>query len=258
MRSSFSLDALIGRDKRAASCLSSRWIFCRAACSFSCTTGRGSSKVKPRCLVGEMGCDTSDSGGACPPGRIKAPSSSRRDCSASTVSGCDSRLLCASSLATWARSVPISSRYRANSACDSSRADMSPSNSLIDARTRTCLIRRAKLSVPRLSSTITGDGFSVHTTAMRARPLRLFCRMRVSLESRNGTCPTFFSDRAKITLPKLSRLLLMLPPSVRRCDVCVECRSEPARSMSDSSLTRYGRVVLGSRSHDSIVILKQV
>eukprot|EP00965_Chrysotila_dentata_P262853 6214688-Pleurochrysis_carterae.AAC.5 len=52
----------------------------------------------------------------------------------------------------------------------------------------TLFARSAKRTVARDSSTALGDGLSVAMRSVRALPHRLGCSMRVSVESRNGTC----------------------------------------------------------------------
>lgn len=69
-------------------------------------------------------------------------------------------------------------------------------------------------------------------------PPKDYCRIRVNLESRYGTCSFFYEVSALITLPKLLKLLLILFASYS-CwpwHPVLETFSEPARSTKYSLL----------------------
>ncbi len=73
----------------------------------------------------------------------------------------------------------------------------------------------------------------LHTTATLApAPLRLACSRRVSLLSLKGMCAALPSASLWMTVPSVSRLLLMKEPSTRWPLLRVtRADSEPARSM---------------------------
>mmetsp|Transcript_2058 Transcript_2058/g.6663 ORF Transcript_2058/g.6663 Transcript_2058/m.6663 type:complete len:208 (-) Transcript_2058:523-1146(-) len=74
----------------------------------------------------------------------------------------------------------------------------------------------ANFRVLCVSSACVDAGVMVHTTAMRAPlPESEFDSIRVSFESRNGICWAPPSDSLWITVPSVSKLLLMNDPSTR-------------------------------------------
>ena len=78
----------------------------------------------------------------------------------------------------------------------------------------TFLARVANFRVLCVSSAWLEAGVMVATTDTRAPlPVMLLCSSRVSLESRKGMCTALPSDSLPMTVPSVSRLLLMKLPS---------------------------------------------
>mmetsp|Transcript_21654 Transcript_21654/g.56433 ORF Transcript_21654/g.56433 Transcript_21654/m.56433 type:complete len:205 (-) Transcript_21654:1070-1684(-) len=95
----------------------------------------------------------------------------------------------------------------------------------------------AKLMVDRVLSSWPSEGEMVQIMAVRVLPPSAGCSMRVNLESRKRMCfPLVFSlPRSRMTVPSVSRLLLMwLPSTCRRrspsSSATARERSDPARS----------------------------
>ena len=79
----------------------------------------------------------------------------------------------------------------------------------------TFLARVANLRVLWVSSAWQEAGVTVAMTEMRAAlPVMLLCSSLVSLESLKGMCTALPSDSLPITVPRVSRLLLMKLPSL--------------------------------------------
>mmetsp|Transcript_2287 Transcript_2287/g.8334 ORF Transcript_2287/g.8334 Transcript_2287/m.8334 type:complete len:244 (-) Transcript_2287:55-786(-) len=96
----------------------------------------------------------------------------------------------------------------------------------------------AKWSVERVCSTCSSPGWTQHKMAVRELPPSACCRIRVSLELRNGMCacvvvaPAVMSPMARMTFVSVRSERLMAHPSLRRTPAAPVrlARSDPARS----------------------------
>jgi hypothetical protein len=97
------------------------------------------------------------------------------------------------------------------------------------------LDRDANLSVLFVSSINAADGVTVQIIKVFAFPPKHGCKSRVILLSRYGICPrwdSLLSESLDITVPRVSRLLLIRPPSLSRTpsEPVWLTLSDPARS----------------------------
>ena len=101
----------------------------------------------------------------------------------------------------------------------------------------TFLARVANFRVLCVSSAWLEAGVMVATTDTRAPlPVMLLCSSRVSLESLKGMCTALPSDSLPMTVPSVSRLLLMKLPSRAWPLVSVACDSRPMSHHQENSL----------------------
>mmetsp|Transcript_16797 Transcript_16797/g.46932 ORF Transcript_16797/g.46932 Transcript_16797/m.46932 type:complete len:275 (-) Transcript_16797:1048-1872(-) len=131
---------------------------------------------------------------------------------------------------TWLRMATSDSKWLASWAA-SSRGSSSTVASCSTGRVSTRMAREANSSVESDSLTWEGSGAKQTSMAQREFPDRLLSSMRVSDESRKGTWDCREASDW-MTLPSISKLVLMLMASFRRlsCAALFLMRSLPAKS----------------------------